>query len=95
MGIGDWGLGIGDWVTTKASHSGIIVPQTVAAETTFITIVYNNNALTYKIPAGGKTFAAGYSYTYNLTIKMSGISLTSTEIGTWSNGGTVSDDVIL
>lgn len=81
--------------TTKASHSGIIVPQTVAAETTFITITYNGNALTYKIPAGGKTFAAGYSYTYNLTIKMSGISLTSTEIGTWSNGGTVSDDVIL
>ena len=81
--------------TTKASHSGIIVPQTVAAETTFITITYNGNALTYKIPAGGKTFAAGNSYTYNFTVKASSITLQSSSITAWTNENIAGGDLVI
>ncbi len=80
---------------TKASNIGIIVPQTVAAGTTFITITYNGNALTYRIPAGGKTFAAGNSYTYNFTVKASSIALQSSSITAWTNENIAGGDLVI
>ena len=69
--------------TTKANHTGIIVPQQVAAGT-FITVTYNNADYTYAIPSGGKTFDAGKAYTYALTLSAAGISLSSASITDWT-----------
>ena len=38
---------------TKTNHTGIIVPQTLTANTTFITVTYNGTDYTYAIPSGG------------------------------------------
>ena len=86
--------------TTKlGSHVGIIVPQTVAAGTTFITVVYNGKTLPYKIPAmpvTGKNFAPGNQYTYTFNITMSGISLKSEEMVTgWTPNTVPNEDLIL
>ncbi len=83
---------------TKTNHTGIIVPQTLTEGTTFITVTYNNNALTYAIPSGGKTFAAGAVYTYNFTVNAQGILLESTEINNWNSTGedkTIGDNLII
>ena len=70
--------------TTKTNHTGIIVPQTLTANTTFITVTYNNADYTYAIPSGGKTFDAGKVYTYALTLSAAGISLSSASITDWT-----------
>lgn len=84
---------------TGANTAAIIVPQTIAASTNFITITTSgNHSISYAIPAGGKTFAAGSVYTYNLTVAISGITLQSTTITSWNGDGadkTINDNLTL
>ena len=78
--------------TTKTSHQGIIVPQTITKGTVFITITYNEQELTYSIPDGGsdvdKQFVKGNVYTYSFTLSATGITLQSSSITNWANGST-------
>ncbi len=67
------------------SQAGIIVPQTVAANTTFITVTYGGTDYTYALPEA-KTFAPGYAYAYTLTLSTAGIELESEQITDWQAG---------
>lgn len=72
---------------TGANTAAIIVPQTIAASTNFITITTSgSHSVSYSLPAE-KTFAAGSVYTYNFTLGMSGITLQSTTITGWDSTG--------
>ena len=82
----------------KANYAGIIVPQTVAAGSDFITVTYNGQTLVYKIPTTpdtGKNFEKGTKYTYTLTLKASSISLKSLKIENWGTGEGDTKDMIL
>ena len=79
--------------STKTSNIGIIVPQTVANATTFITVTYNSAALTYALTAE-KAFEAGKVYTYNLTLNNSGLSLSSTSITSWTSDGDATEGTL-
>ena len=80
--------------TTVTSNIGIIVPQTIASGTTFITVTYNGSEYTYAL-ADETVFEAGKVYTYALTLSSAGITLSSTTIASWTNGGTTTPDAII
>ncbi|GHT76009.1 hypothetical protein AGMMS50262_13050 [Bacteroidia bacterium] len=62
----------------------IIVPQTVAEGTAFITVhLVAGGDLVYKIPAGGITFESSKKYEYQITANLTGLTLTST-ITNWT-----------
>ena len=74
--------------------SAIIVPQTVSAGRQFISIRYGGDQQTpatelfYTLPqAADVDFAAGYSYTFNITAKKSGLTLDGTTITDWQDYG--------
>lgn len=67
---------------TGDNHVGIIVPQTLNAETTFISLKYNNVTYTYAL-SSQTNFLAGKQYTYNLTLSARGLVLQSTQITPW------------
>ena len=77
--------------TNKANHTGIIVPQTLAAATVLFNVVYNNVNYTWALEEN-TTFEKGKVYTYNLTLSTVGIELESTEINDWNSEGI--DDVL-
>ena len=84
-----------DITGSGTSNIGIIVPQTVAANTEFITVTYNNNSYTYKLPTE-TTFSAGNSYTFTLTLNAASISLKSASINPWTNHESAgSEDITL
>lgn len=62
---------------------GIIVPQTIPANTKFITIeLSNGDTYSYTVPEGGLTFESGKMYTFNINLDIPGtlIQLTSSII---------------
>lgn len=76
--------------------SAIIVPQTVSAGRQFISIRYGGDQQTpatelfYTLPHGQAAsvdFAAGYSYTFNITAKKSGLTLDGSTITDWQDYG--------
>ena len=74
--------------------SAIIVPQTVSAGRQFISIRYGGDQQTpatelfYTLPqAADVDFAAGYSYTFNITAKKSGLTLDGSTITNWTDYG--------
>lgn len=74
--------------------SAIIVPQTVSAGRQFISIRYGGDQQTpatelfYTLPqAASVDFAAGYSYTFNITAKKSGLTLDGSTITDWQDYG--------
>ena len=70
---------------TGLSNVGVIVPQTVAADSTFITVVYNGQTYTYHLPAA-KTFLSGKVYTYTLTLQKETLELRlSEEVADWDD----------
>lgn len=80
-----------EWITlgTGASTAAIIVPQMITGTATdpidFIEVtVRSNPAVVWKTTAT-RTFTANTVNTYGLTVNMSGIALTSTEIAGWSS----------
>lgn len=82
----DINMGVGSDATNGIA--AIIVPQTIAAESNFITVASGGHSVIYKL-AAEKTFAAGSVYTYSLKVGMAGITLESTTITNWTDGGEV------
>lgn len=74
--------------------SAIIIPQGVSAGSRFISIKYGGDQQTpatelfYTLPqAADVDFAAGYSYTFNITAKKSGLTLDGSNITNWTDYG--------
>ena len=77
-----------DFTTGVQYNAAVLVPQTVAINTTFITIRLQSGAdLIYKLPAA-TTFESGKKYTYHITATLTGLTLTS-NITDWTPVGTV------
>lgn len=80
------------------SGSAIIIPQTIAAGTKFIYITIGVNPATnlvYTLPtSAATTFEAAKVYTFNITARMSGLSITSSTITDWVDGGTFTGDAV-
>lgn len=76
-------------VTTKTNilNEAIIVPQTLAASTSFIQIELSaGGVFTYKLESETK-FESGKKYTYTITVNQTGLTVTSS-IANWTAGGT-------
>ncbi|MBP5355721.1 MAG: fimbrillin family protein [Prevotella sp.] len=75
--------------------SAIIIPQDISAGSQFITIDTNNQTTyRYSLPNTVNliSFESGKAYTYNLTVRKSGLTLDSTNITDWDDGGSVDGD---
>ena len=75
--------------------SAIIIPQDISAGSQFITIDTNNQTTyRYSLPTAVTliSFESGKAYTYNLTVRKSGLTLDSTNITDWDDGGSVDGD---
>ena len=75
--------------------SAIIIPQDISAGSQFITIDTNNQTTyRYSLPNTVNliSFEPGKAYTYNLTVRKSGLTLDSTNITDWDDGGSVDGD---
>lgn len=79
---------------TGAAKSAIIVPQALASGTSFIQVTIGGGNYIYKLGAA-TTFDAKKCYIYNLTVKKTGLVLTTTEITDWGEGGTASGNAEL
>ena len=72
----------------------IIVPQAVAQNAPLIEVTLaSGGVLTYNL-AAATTFQGGKEYNYNITVKLTGLSVTST-ITEWSPMGTVTGDATM
>lgn len=91
------GTGVSSSTATTFSLAAIIVPQTIDGSTTpqnFITISNSSGTASYQLKTS-VTFDAGKVYTYNLTVYSSVITLQSTSITDWVDGGATSDTVTI
>ena len=79
---------------TGAATSAIIVPQAIAANANFIQVAVGGGNYIYKL-ATATTFAAHKKYTYNLTVKKTGLVLTVTTITDWTSETPVSGNAEL
>jgi len=70
--------------TNKTNQAGIIVPQTLVAETPFIAVTYQGATYNYVLTSD-QTFQPGKVYTYALTLNAQGLSLSSTQITNWDD----------
>lgn len=79
---------MGTVTATSADYSylsAIIIPQTLAEGTTFLTFdVKDYGTFTYEIPAGGKQFSSGHSYTYDVTVTSTHAIMMSVSIEDWN-----------
>ena len=77
----------------------IIVPQKVTKGTKLFEVSYNGGTYSYTLPNGDSdndvTFAAKTEYTYNLTLTSGGLTVKSTTITSWGNGGNTNGDATL
>ena len=75
---------------TACTSSAVIIPQTIAASTSFITVeLWDGSAYTtpYNVTtSAATTFAAETEYTYNIIVNSQGLTLTTT-IADWTSGG--------
>ena len=75
--------------------SAIIIPQDISAGSHFISIATNNQTTyRYNLPNTVNliSFEPGKAYTYNLTVRKSGLTLDNTNITDWDDGGSVDGD---
>ena len=75
--------------------SAIIIPQDISAGSHFISIATNNQTTyRYNLPNTVNliSFEPGKAYTYNLTVRKSELTLDSTNITDWDDGGSVDGD---
>jgi hypothetical protein len=92
--LGNGDITTGDF-TSAVYHDAIIVPQTLTADTEFIKVqLVSGGVLSYKIPQNGVNFDRGKKYIYNITVNLSGLTVTSS-IQTWTDGGTVNVDAVM
>ena len=76
--------GSGTIIIPRQTTSAIIIPQPVAEGTTFMTFdVKDWGTFTYEMPAGGKQFFSGQSYTYDVTVTSTKVILQATTISGW------------
>ena len=71
---------------TGTTNSVIIVPQAIAANTSFLKVTVGGGDYIYKLPAA-TTFAAQTKYVFNITVNKTGLVLTTTQITAWADGG--------
>ena len=74
---------------TGTATSAIIVPQTVTSGNNLIQVAIGGGNYYYKLTAD-ITFAAHTKYTYNISVKKTGLVLTSTTITDWLPGTSTS-----
>lgn len=83
---------------TGSGLAAIIAPQTIPASQNYITISYSTVSASFQL-SSSQTLDAGKVYTYNLTVDNSSgittITLQSTTITDWVDGGTTSGTVTL
>ncbi|MCP9612788.1 fimbrillin family protein [Coprobacter tertius] len=72
---------------THLTGSAIIIPQTVAAGTQFMEVALKSGGKLYFKLDAEKVFAGGYKYTYNITVNPSGLTLSSSQVDGWNDGG--------
>ena len=78
---------LADTTTDCYTSSAVIIPQEIAAADDFIEIELNNGS-TYKYKTTATTtFAAKTKYTFDITLSVAGIQLTTT-VNNWTDGGT-------
>lgn len=77
---------------TGCTSSAVIIPQTIAASTSFITVeLWDGSAYTtpYNVTtSAATTFAAETEYTYNIIVNSQGLTLTTT-IANWTPGTSI------
>jgi hypothetical protein len=90
-------ISIGTDISTDFSapryNDAIIVPQTVSANTIFITVHLTTGELIYRLPAN-VTFDSGKKYIFQITANLAGLTLT-TSIVNWTPINPVAGDAIL
>lgn len=80
---------LADNTTNCYTSSAVVIPQDIAAANDFIEIKLSNGS-TYKYKTTATTtFASKTKYTYDITLSVAGIELTTT-ISDWTDGGTTS-----
>ena len=78
--------------------SAIIIPQNIPTGNPFIRIdARNQTSYAYSLPTivNSIEFDSGKVYTYNLTVKKSGLTLDGASINNWDDAGSVDGDAIL
>lgn len=76
----------------SASNDAIVVPQSIAGKT-MVFKLSSGRELVYTIPEG-KTFESGKKHVYTVTLKYSGVEVTST-IEPWEDGGSTEGEATL
>ena len=79
---------------TGTATSAIIVPQAIAANTSFLKVTVGGGDYIYKLPAA-TTFDAQTKYVFNITVNKTGLVLTTTEITDWTDGGATAGNATL
>lgn len=87
------GADVSENFTTPRYNDAIIVPQTVAANTPFITVHLRTGYLIYRLPAAA-TFGSGRKYIFHITANLAGLTLT-TSIRDWTPINPVSGNAVL
>jgi hypothetical protein len=73
-----------DFTTDAVYHDAIIVPQTLSAGTRFIKVhLASGSDLYYAIPDDDVIFESGKNYLYDITVNLTGLTVTST-IADWT-----------
>lgn len=75
------------------NSSAIIVPQTVDASTDFIQVKVGNTTLAHQLKEA-KKFESGYKYTYNITVRKSGLKVT-TSVAPWETTDEIGGDAVM
>lgn len=75
------------------NSSAIIVPQTVDATADFIKVQVGSTNLTHRLEEA-KTFESGYKYTYNITVRKSGLKV-STTVAPWETTDEIGGDAVM
>ncbi len=87
------GTGLGCGGSATISCAAIIVPQQIAYSTEFIKVEVGGGSYIYKL-GSQTTFEGQKEYKYNITVKKTGLEVT-TSINAWSDVGSTSGDAIL
>ena len=67
-------------------YTALLIPQDIAAPQWFIKVTINGNDYYYKPATGDANLAAGYSYTYDITVKKNELVVTANSGMTWMGG---------
>ena len=75
-----------------STFMGIIIPQTIEANTRFIGLQLNSVNYYYR-PTTSLTFESGKSYIFNINVSEGGISVVTDVINEWIDGGTIGGEI--